>query len=395
MPLQSRDDLPRRYLAGVFTSPAWPDTYATLHMWTQIVGKIQLKLSPQVNHWWGAALQLCARGLTTLTMPHDAGAFEMTFDFCAHELQIRMNDTRMKTVKLESKSVAEFYAQTMAALADLGIAVKIWTMPVEIPVAIRFTEDTAHAIRCRGGKHLVARDGAKRRRYERIPGELRREIEPGAFLVGRVRSCGHTVQRKTRTRAARCRRDDEGSVLARGDQRRVLAGERDAERTGVLRLCGSGASRVQDGSRAASAGVLWRCGRRRRVLLEVRRGPYRSVAERGADGVPAVDLRRRRDARKLEPEGAGAMSDGACAHIESVTTVKHAKKRVCDECVKIGGQWVHLRTCQECGGTHCCDNSPNRHATKHAKATSHPVIASAEPGERWLYCYPDDAFAEY
>src|SRR6476659_6204365 len=128
-----------------FSSAAWPDTCATLHMWTQIVGKIKLKLSPQVNHWWGAALQLCARGLTTLTMPHDAGAFEMTFDFCAHELQIRMNDTRMKTVKLESKSVADFYAQTMAALADLGIAVKIWTMPVEIPNPIRFTEDRQHA----------------------------------------------------------------------------------------------------------------------------------------------------------------------------------------------------------------------------------------------------------
>ena len=68
--------------------------------------------------------------------------------------------------------------------------------------------------------------------------------------------------------------------------------------------------------------------------------------------------------------------DGACAHIEAVKPVKHAKKHVCDECVKIGGTWVHLRTCQECGGTHCCDNSPNRHATKHAKATSHPVIAS-------------------
>jgi Zn-finger in ubiquitin-hydrolases and other protein len=90
------------------------------------------------------------------------------------------------------------------------------------------------------------------------------------------------------------------------------------------------------------------------------------------------------------------MSDGsACAHIGAITSVKHAKKHVCDECVKIGGTWVHLRTCQECGGTHCCDNSPNRHATKHAKVTKHPVIASAEPGERWLYCYPDDAFAEY
>ena len=86
---------------------------------------------------------------------------------------------------------------------------------------------------------------------------------------------------------------------------------------------------------------------------------------------------------------------GACAHIEAIEHVKTAKKRVCDECVKIGATWVHLRTCQECGGTHCCDSSPNRHATKHANATKHPVIASAEPGERWLYCYPDEAFVEY
>ena len=82
----------------------------------------------------------------------------------------------------------------------------------------------------------------------------------------------------------------------------------------------------------------------------------------------------------------------SCAHIEAVTTMKHAKQRTCEECVKIGAQWVHLRTGQTCGVTLCCDNSPNRHATKHATATSHPVIASAEPGERWLYCYPDYAF---
>jgi len=90
------------------------------------------------------------------------------------------------------------------------------------------------------------------------------------------------------------------------------------------------------------------------------------------------------------------MSDGgACAHIEEIASVKHAKKRVCDECVKICCQWVHLRTCQTCGGTRCCDSSPNRHASKHAHQSGHPVVASAEPGERWLYCYPDDAFAEY
>ncbi|MEA2240163.1 MAG: hypothetical protein QOC81_4887 [Thermoanaerobaculia bacterium] len=89
------------------------------------------------------------------------------------------------------------------------------------------------------------------------------------------------------------------------------------------------------------------------------------------------------------------MPDESCTHLAAITTVKHPKHRVCEECVKTGSRWVHLRTCQECGATNCCDDSPNRHATKHAHATSHPVIASAEPGERWLYCYPDEAFVEY
>ena len=89
------------------------------------------------------------------------------------------------------------------------------------------------------------------------------------------------------------------------------------------------------------------------------------------------------------------MSDGICSHLEAITSVKEAKRRECEECVKIGGRWVHLRTCQECGVTLCCDSSPNRHASKHAKASGHPVIASAEPGERWLYCYVDEATLEY
>jgi hypothetical protein len=75
--------------------------------------------------------------------------------------------------------------------------------------------------------------------------------------------------------------------------------------------------------------------------------------------------------------------------------VKHPKTLVCDECVKTGDDWVHLRTCQQCGGTRCCDSSPNRHASRHARASGHPVVASAQPGERWLYCYVDDAIAEY
>jgi uncharacterized UBP type Zn finger protein len=84
-----------------------------------------------------------------------------------------------------------------------------------------------------------------------------------------------------------------------------------------------------------------------------------------------------------------------CSHLEAIDEVKGPKRRECEDCVKIGSTWVHLRTCQRCGGTRCCDTSPNKHATRHARATGHPVIASAETGERWIYCYPDDNFAEY
>jgi hypothetical protein len=87
--------------------------------------------------------------------------------------------------------------------------------------------------------------------------------------------------------------------------------------------------------------------------------------------------------------------DGVCPHIASLHEVRPARHRECAECVKLGSRWVHLRTCQSCGVTLCCDSSPNRHASKHARDSGHPVVCSAEPGERWLYCYPDEAFVEY
>ena len=88
-------------------------------------------------------------------------------------------------------------------------------------------------------------------------------------------------------------------------------------------------------------------------------------------------------------------SNEVCSHLGAIAEVKTPRAHECEECVKINSRWVHLRTCQSCGATLCCDSSPNRHASKHARASGHPVIASAEAGERWLYCYPDDGFAEY
>ena len=84
-----------------------------------------------------------------------------------------------------------------------------------------------------------------------------------------------------------------------------------------------------------------------------------------------------------------------CAHLSALSEIKQPRRRECEECVEIGSRWVHLRTCQECGVTLCCDSSPKRHASHHAKASGHPVIASAEVGERWLYCFPDDETVEY
>ena len=88
-------------------------------------------------------------------------------------------------------------------------------------------------------------------------------------------------------------------------------------------------------------------------------------------------------------------TDAPCEHITAIASVRHEQRHECDECVKIGARWVHLRTCQACGTTRCCDDSRHKHASAHARESGHPVIASAEPGERWLYCYPDEAFAEY
>ncbi|HEY2352717.1 MAG TPA: DUF5996 family protein [Candidatus Acidoferrum sp.] len=123
----------------------WKDTYATLHMWTQVVGKIRLALSPPINHFWGATLYVTARGLSTSPMPYAKGAFEIDFDFIAHALEIRTSVGEVRSFRLMPRTVAEFYFELMAALHSLGIDVKVWTMPVEVPRPVRFNLDETHS----------------------------------------------------------------------------------------------------------------------------------------------------------------------------------------------------------------------------------------------------------
>jgi hypothetical protein len=124
---------------------AWKDTRATLHMWTQIVGKVRLALTPLVNHWWNAPLYVSARGLSTSPIPYRDLIFEIEFDFIGHELAIRVENGQTKVMKLAPQPVAKFYRRFMADLRSLGIEVRIWPMPVEIPDPIRFDKDFTHA----------------------------------------------------------------------------------------------------------------------------------------------------------------------------------------------------------------------------------------------------------
>jgi Family of unknown function (DUF5996) len=123
---------------------SWKDSYATLHMWSQIVGKVRLALTPLVNHWWNVPLYVNSRGLTTSAIPYGNGAFEIRFDFIDHQLVLLSSNGSRKTLALAPRTVADFYQEFMSMLRSSGIEVKIWRMPVEIPNPIPFDEDRTH-----------------------------------------------------------------------------------------------------------------------------------------------------------------------------------------------------------------------------------------------------------
>lgn len=124
---------------------AWRETCATLHLWTQIVGKICLSQTPWLNHSWHVTLYLTARGLTTSPIPHGEKAFQIDFDFIDHLLRIESSDGAERKIRLCAQSVAEFFAKIVAALCDLGINLRINELPNELPNPIRFSEDQVHA----------------------------------------------------------------------------------------------------------------------------------------------------------------------------------------------------------------------------------------------------------
>jgi len=138
-PNQARDDI---WPALPYSE--WKETCATLHRWTQIVGKIRLALSPWTNHSWHVTLYLTARGLTTSPIPHGSRIFEIEFDFIDHQLFIATTDGARREIALQPRSVAEFYHTTMSILQELDLAVRLNTTPNELPDPIPFERDQVH-----------------------------------------------------------------------------------------------------------------------------------------------------------------------------------------------------------------------------------------------------------
>jgi hypothetical protein len=123
---------------------AWKDTYATLHMWTQVAGKVALACGPRLNHSWGSALQCCSRGLRTLPLTHGQRSFTLSFDFVDHRLAIEASDGDARSLDLAPRTVADFYREVMAALYAMRLPVRVWPVPVEVPSPIPFEEDDVH-----------------------------------------------------------------------------------------------------------------------------------------------------------------------------------------------------------------------------------------------------------
>src|SRR4051794_22863466 len=156
------------------TLSAWEDTRDTLHMWTQIVGKIRLAQAPMMNHWWQVPLYVTPRGLTTSAMPHGRRTFRIDFDFLDHRLRIEASDGRAEPMDLVPCAVAEFYAELMGRLGGMGLEVPISTLPCEIADPIPFEEDRVHA----------AYDGAQANRFWRalVQADRLLAIFRGGFL---------------------------------------------------------------------------------------------------------------------------------------------------------------------------------------------------------------------
>lgn len=165
----------------------WSDTRDTLHMWTQIVGKIRMAHAPMLNHWWQVTLYVSPRGLTTSSIPHGTRLFDIEFDFVDHQLHIRTDDGQARHIALEPKTTAVFYAEVMGALGELGMETTIQARPNEVDPSIPFAEDDVHASYDAEAAHLFWRQLVQADRVMQVfRAHFSGKVSPVHFFWGAV-----------------------------------------------------------------------------------------------------------------------------------------------------------------------------------------------------------------
>ena len=229
---------------------AWSETLATLQLWTQIVGKIRLTLTPWLNHSWQTPLYVTARGLGTSPIPIGNEIFEIEFDFIAHRLNVRTSRGAERSLPLRPQSVADFFSATLDLLNGMGVSVAIKETPNEVPNPIRFSEDRLHAAYDPAAAHRFWRALVQADRvFKLFRSGFIGKASPvhffwGSFDLAVTRFSGRPRPAPSGRRAWTARRRGARSLFARSEQRRILAGERGFSARGLLFLRLSRAARL-------------------------------------------------------------------------------------------------------------------------------------------------------
>ena len=255
---------------------AWKDTCATLHLWTQIVGKIRLAQTPWINHSWHVTLYVTPRGLTTSPIPYDGRAFQIDFDFIDHALLLETSDGETRRLALEPRSVAEFYEALMAALAEVGVRVRIHGAPTRWRTRSRSAKTagmllTMRTMRSASGACCCRPTGCSSSSARAFCGK----VSPvhffwGSFDLAVTRFSGRTAPPHPGRHSQSARRGHPRSLFARGQQCRLLARRRRDRLSGVLLVRLSDARGLRDGAGSAGGGVLPRATRRVHPALRCR-----------------------------------------------------------------------------------------------------------------------------
>lgn len=405
-PSPDRDQWPSLF------APHWRKTVDTLQRWTQLVGKTRPTLVPPSNHCWSCPVHLSARGLTTGPMPFRGEAIEAEFNFVEHRPRIRRSDGQTRAIRLEPRSVADFYEHYRAALESLEIDVPIHAVPNEVPDAIPFAEDHVHRHYDPDWANAFFRALL---RASQVMNGFRAgfigKVSPVHFFWG---GFDLAVTRFSGRRAP----PHPGGVPSLPDYVVQDAYSHEVSSAGfwpgsepyLEPAFYSYAYPEPPGladEQIRPSGAFYHPVLREFLLpyeaVRASRSPSLRVLEFFEDTYRAAAELGRWNRAELESERVDPITtkeqtmDESCDHLEQAAHREQQtvpRSQGCEDCLRIGSDWVHLRLCLECGHVGCCDSSPHRHATHHFHATGHPVIRSFEPGEAWGYCYRDRILVE-